>query len=187
MLLPISLLRNWVVTMLILFLFPGGTLPDLYVMFITRLDRKRPKPQCQSGGTELFMLKRTSIPLGSFITRGKILPKPFLWYQMAMLVPCHWGLLSNVPIQVSCFPWTSVKGLHSFWIETQDIYSSSEGDRDKTLAMLRCRLEKQKSSGEQKEYPKQNIPKEPRRRAMRFPDTWFKMRFLRRQEWVAGA
>lgn len=111
MLFPISLLRNSVTTMLILFLFPSGTLPDVYFMFITGIDRKRPKPQWQSGGTELFMLKRRSIPLDSFITWGKILPKPFLWYQMAMLVPCHWGLLSNVPIQVYCSPWTSVKGL----------------------------------------------------------------------------
>lgn len=128
-------------------------------MFITGLGKKRLKPQHQPGDTGLSHAEeeRYSTRLSHHI--GKDPPKTLLWYQTAILVPCHWGPLSNVPIQVPCSPGTSAEWLPGFWAEIQDFYSSPGCDGDKTLAMLRSRLEEQKSSGGQEEYPKEPHPK----------------------------
>ena len=84
---------------------------------------------------------------------------------MAILVPCHLGPLSNVPVQVPRSPGTSAEWLHGFWAETQDVYSFARGDGDKTLATLRSRLEEQKISGGQEEYPKEPHPKETKKKS----------------------
>lgn len=79
---------------------------------------------------------------------------------MVILIPSpHWGPLSNVTIQVPCFPGTSAEWLHGFWAEIWDIYSPSGDDGCKILAKLRSRLEEQKSSGRQEDYPKEPHPK----------------------------
>lgn len=119
--------------------------PVVLFNFVSGLDKRKPKALCLPG-QDCFTQeeKRYSTWFSHHIQKDS--------HRFLPLIPN--GYSNYLPLG-STFQWHHSSSLHPknlakrqhFWAETQDLCSSAAGDKGKTRAVFRPRLEEQKSSG----------------------------------------